>query len=245
MKTISYLKVLWITLFFTTMATSVFSQVEVMLGGRAGMNVASYRWGNAIRNNKNIDSKSVIAPHVSFVTVLELAPWFGVQGEIEYIQKGGKIVFSCENCQLANAQGQATTFKMYTEELKFKTNYMEVPILARFRLGGDNVAFNGFVGPAFSIALNGTEQYTVDQTDAQDNDATATKTTKLNFDKEFNRFDIGGVAGAGMEFGAGPGAIIFDLRFELGISDATKQKSLDERIKNRGFQIGLGYVVRL
>ena len=245
MKTLSYLKVLWITLFLSTMATSVFAQIEVMLGGRAGMNVASYRWGNTYRNNKDIDSKSVIAPHVSFVTVLELAPWFGIQGEIQYIQKGGKVMYSCENCQVPNAQGQATQYKLYSEELKIKANYMEVPIMARFRLGGDNIAFNGFLGPAFSIALNGTEQFTLDQTDAQDKEATTTKTTKINFDKEYNRFDIGGVVGAGMEFGAGPGAIIFDLRFELGISDATKQKSLDERIKNRGFQIGLGYIVRL
>lgn len=245
MKTLSYLKVLWITIILSTISFTAFSQVEVMLGGRAGMNVASYRWGNDVRNNKDIDSKSSIGAHVSFVTVMELAPWFGIQAEAQFIQKGGKLFYSCENCAVNNDQGQAVQFKSFSQELKIQANYMELPILARFKLGGDNVAFNGFLGPAFSIALNGTEQFTQDQTDAQDKETTATKTTKLNFDKEYNRFDIGGVVGAGMEFGAGPGAIIFDLRFELGISDATKQKNLDERIKNRGFQIGLGYIVRL
>ncbi len=245
MKTLSYLKVFWISILLITTSTTAFSQVEVMLGGRAGMNVGSYRWGSNIRNNKDINSKSVIAPHVGFVTVLELAPWFGIQGEVEYIQKGGKLTFSCENCAINNAQGQPVQQKEISQVQTVKANYIEVPILARFRLGGDNVAFNGFVGPSFAIALNGTVQNTLDLTDAQDNETTNTNTEKLDFDKEFNRFDIGAAVGAGMEFSAGPGAIIFDLRYVLGISDATKEKDLDERIKNRSFQIGVGYVVRL
>ncbi len=246
MKTLSYLKMLCLLFVMSLAAQNAFSQVEVMIGGRTGIDVGSFRWDTATRNNKNITTKGVIGPHVSFTAVIKVAPWFGVQAEAGYAQRGAKEIFYAENIQLQNAQGQAVTYKEARQQFVYKTNYIDVPILARFQLGSDNFAFIGKLGPTFSIALNGTSQNTIDLTDAQGVvQPTTTETKKLNFDKDFNRFDIGATVAIGTEIKAGPGAIIFDLRYILGITDASKAKKIDDRVKNRTFQIGVGYIVRL
>lgn len=246
MKTLSYLKMLCLLFVMSLAAQSAFSQVEVMIGGRTGINVSSFRWDTPTRNNKDLSTKSVIGPHVSFTAVIKIAPWFGVQAEAGYGQRGAKKSFDGENVKIKNEQGQEVTYKELSQQIIFKTNYIDVPLLARFQLGSDNFAFIGKLGPTFSIALNGTSQFTQDVTDAQGvEQPTYSKTTKLNFDKEFNRFDIGATVAIGTEIKAGPGAIIFDLRYILGITDATKAKKIDDRVKNRSFQIGAGYIVRL
>ena len=245
MKTLSYLKMLCLLFVMSFTAQSVFSQVDVLIGGRAGMNVASYRWGTEIRNSKTILGKSVIGPMVSFTAVIKVAPWFGIQAEAGYTQRGGKLVFDQDNFTTADAKGQQVTYKLYHQELIFKTNYIDVPVLARFQIGSDNFAFIGKLGPTFSIGLNGTSQNSIDATNAQDVQEIQSKTTKLNFDKDFSRFDIGATVAIGTEIKAGPGAVIFDLRYILGINDATKAKKIDDRVKNRGFEIGAGYIVRL
>lgn len=246
MKTLSYLKTLCFILLMTLAGQSAFAQLEVMLGGRTGINIASYRWDTATRNNSKITTKSAIGPHVSFVAVMKVAPWFGVQAEAGYCQRGGKLHYDEETLQTQNAQGQTVTIKDFHQQLLYKTNYIDVPIFARFQLGSDNFAFIGKIGPTFSLALNGTEQNTQDYNNAQDVEQdTFTETKKLNFDKDYNRFDVGATLALGTEIKAGPGAIIFDLRYILGITDANKSKDLDERVKNRSIQIGAGYIVRL
>ena len=225
MKTLSYLKMLCLLFVMSLAAQTAFSQMEVMIGGRTGMNVGSFRWDAATRNNSNITTKGAIGPHVSFTAVLKFAPWFGVQAEAGYSQRGAKEIFDAQNIQLQNAQGQAVTYKELHQEVLFKTNYIDVPLLARFQLGSDNFAFIGKIGPTFSIALNGTRQFKQDVTDAQGAvQPTFVETTKLNFDKDFNRFDIGATVAIGTEIKAGPGAIVFDLRYIIGITDASKAK---------------------
>jgi hypothetical protein len=118
--------------------------------------------------------------------------------------------------------------------------------MARLNLGGDNFAFNGFLGPSFGFALSGTQrfEYDLERTNGQ-GDESDTETEKLDYDKDLSRFDISALAGVGFSIGAGPGKITFDVRYILGISDLTKEDDIDDRIKNRAFQIGAGYIVRL
>lgn len=246
MKTLSYLKTLCLLFVMSLAAQTAFSQVEVMIGGRTGMNVSSFRWDAATRNDVNISTKSAIGPHVSFVAVVKVAPWFGVQAEAGYGQRGAKLIVDTPNGTITGADGKQVQIKEAHEVYLFKTNYIDVPLLARFQLGSDNFAFIGKLGPTFSIALNGTQKYTLDYNNAQDQpQTTITQTTKLNFDKNFNRFDLGATVAIGTEIKAGPGAIIFDARYIIGITDANKAKKIDDRVKNRTFQIGVGYVVRL
>ncbi|MFN2431050.1 MAG: porin family protein [Cryomorphaceae bacterium] len=248
MKTQSYLKVF--SILFLTWITAHASFAQVSLGGRAGINVGSFRWDEATRNSKDIGTSSQIGPHVSFVALYEPSSWFGLQAEIQYIQKGAKASFGCENCQVqngtdANGQPQVVTATELDQELLYKTNYIEVPILARIRLGGDNFAFNGFLGPTFGMALSGTSRFSQDLEVQNQQPQNSVNTEKLDFDKDYNRFDIGGLVGAGFQVAAGPGSITFDLRYVLGISNLVKEDDPDERVKNRSFQIGVGYIVPL
>lgn len=246
MKTLSYLKTLCLIIILTLGTQTAFSQVELLIGGRTGINVGSFRWNAATRNNSNIITKSKVGPHVSFVAVVKLTPWFGVQGEAGYVQRGAKRVLDLAQGTVKNPQGQNVAVKEIHQDLVYKINYIDVPILARFQLGSDKFAFIGKLGPTFSIGLGGTGQTTLDYKNTQGvEQQTQSNTKKLNFDKDWGRFDIGATVAIGTEIKAGPGAIIFDLRYILGINDATKEKDIDERVKNRSFQIGIGYIVRL
>lgn len=247
MKLLSYLSKLCLAVFLIISAQAVHSQPDIYIGGRAGINVGSFKWDATSTSDKDLYPKSIIGPHVSFVTVLKLAPWFGIQGEAAYVQRGAKLVWDVETFQGQNEQGQAITFKDVYQVNQYKTHYIDVPLFARFQLGSDNFAFTLKLGPTFSIALSGTERVSADAKNAQGQDLEIpTQTKSLNFDKDYNRFDIAATGAIGTEISAGPGAVIVDLRYLLGLNDLNaKSRKIDDRVKNRGFQIGVGYIVRI
>lgn len=253
MKTFSYLKLCAIFM-LVFLSNRGFTQPEILIGGRSGINVASYRWDAQVRNNRELSTKSIVGPHVSFVSTLKFNNWFGVQAEAAYIQRGARAIFDVENLQGQNEQGQAVNYQDVYVVDRFKTHYIDVPIFVRFRLGGEGFAATAKLGPTFSMALTGTHQHTEDakvvgqnqQGQQVEQRIDYVKTKNIDFDKEYNRFDIAATGALGIEISAGPGAIIADLRYLLGLNDLnTKSRKIDDRIKNRGFQIGLGYIVKL
>lgn len=255
MKTNSYLKSLCAIFCFLIVGSSVsYAQMGLYLGGRAGINVASFKWDAATRNNRDLSTKAIIGPHVSFVTTIEFNKWFGVQAEATYMQRGARTIFDAENLQVQTEQGQTINYKdVYVVDL-IRSHYVDVPLLVRFRLGSENFAFIGKLGPTFSMALTGTQKHTEDAKQLGQNQQGQqveqridyVKTTNLDFDKDYNRFDIAATGAAGVAITAGPGDIIVDLRYLLGLNDLnTKGRKIDDRIKNRGFQIGVGYIVKL
>lgn len=254
MKTFSYLKFLCFIFFVLFLSDLSFGQAEVYIGGRSGINVASFKWDADTRKNRDLSTKSIIGPHVSFVSAIKFNNWFGVQAEAAYIQRGARAIYDIENLQGQNEQGQAINYRDVYVVDRFKTHYIDVPIFVRFRLGGEGFAATAKFGPTFSMAMTGTHQHTEDaKVVGQNQQGQPTeqiidyvKTKNMNFDKEYNRFDIAATGALGVEIGAGPGAIIADLRYLLGLNDLNaKSRKIDNRIKNRGFQIGLGYIVKL
>ena len=113
--------------------------------------------------------------------------------------------------------------------MTFKTDYIQIPILAKFNLSTkNNVKPNIFIGPALGINLNAKyEMEVVGQTIEGD---------MKDFGMDIKSTDFGLVFGAGVNFGK----ISVDARYNLGLSDIPDTEE-DVDIKNSVISIMLGY----
>lgn len=130
--------------------------------------------------------------------------WFALQPEVTHLQKAGKI-------RLANS-GNAS--------LNVKMDYLEMPLLAKFRFGSGRLSTYAAFGPSVGYALNGRTQFGT-------NDGNFTE--KVRFDNNYeddgqrdNRFDIGGVLAFGLQCKVGIGSIVLDARAALDVNDYAK-----------------------
>ena len=110
---------------------------------------------------------------------------------------------------------------------KVKLDYFDVPVLARFSSpvsGG--TSFNVFAGPSFGFKLSAKTKGGFDGEEEE----------SMDIDDEIEGFDIGFVAGAGLEFGR----FVLDGRYTWGLTDIDKDKTDEVKIKNRVFSIMAG-----
>ena len=111
---------------------------------------------------------------------------------------------------------------------KIKLDYVDVPVLARFSSpvsGG--TSFHVFAGPSFSFRVSAKAESSFEDEDESE-----------DIDDDVERFDLGFVAGAGLEFGR----FVVDGRYTWGLSNINKNKDEtdDVKIKNRVFAVMAG-----
>lgn len=90
------------------------------------------------------------------------------------------------------------------DALYFKFSYFEIPLLFKWNYGTEEAAVRGFFnfGPYTSFLLNS------EMGDDQSSD---------NIEEEFKPVDAGLIVGGGIGIKAGPGRILVDLRYSLGM----------------------------
>jgi hypothetical protein len=147
--------------------------------------------------------------------------FFSLQPELLFIQKGDR-------------------FDERDVEAKTTLNYLELPLLAKVSFGSQ--AIKGYLNAGPSLALGLTGKYKVEgganagETDIRFGDSNNDGRRYLD-----NRFDFGLQFGGGGSFGLGPGAVIADIRYGLGLSDLNDE----DKAKNRTFAFTLGYAIPL
>ncbi len=147
--------------------------------------------------------------------------FFSVQPELLFIQKGEKY-----------EAGRVVTSS--------KLNYLELPVLAKVSFGSE--AIKGYVNAGPSLAMGLTGNYKVEggenagETDIRFGDPSNDGRRYLD-----NRFDFGLQFGGGASIGAGPGSVVVDARYGLGLSDLNDES----KSKNRAFAFTLGYAIPL
>jgi len=111
-------------------------------------------------------------------------------------------------------------------------DYAEIPVLLRFDIPTGGVGFSPFLyaGPyaAFEVACK-LEDGGV-EVDCEDG--------------EHESFDYGAVFGAGLGFAAGPGRLVVEGRYDLGLQNLTTDSN-DPEQKNRAIGLFVGYAVPL
>lgn len=126
---------------------------------------------------------------------------FSLQPELNFIQKG-------------------TTIRTQGAQPGYNLNYLELPVLAKFRAG--MVYFNA--GPSLGLLLG-----------QSDHSKQALGSLK--------KLDFGVQMGGGVAIPAGTGRLIIDARYTLGLSNISDVKG--GNIRNRGIMLSAGYAVPL
>jgi hypothetical protein len=178
----------------------------VSFGPRVGMNLSNIangefeNWDEAT-NHMNIGAVVGLAVNIPFGKYMSFQP------ELLFAQKGARV--TVEDGLLKDSY------------LAFINNYLEIPLLAKARIGGK---FYGILeaGPYAGFWLNGKMKSQL-VTNGNKEDI---KKEKYEFNDEGpvqdNRIDAGAAFGAGFGFGAGKGNVEIGLRYNMGFVDRIK-----------------------
>jgi hypothetical protein len=119
-----------------------------------------------------------------------------------------------------NFISKGTKFKNSFGNETYNFNYIEVPVLAKYSFGPVYVN----AGPSIGFLMGKSDKI------------------KAAYGKT-KTIDFGVQMGAGIAIPAGPGKMIIDGRYNLGLSNISDEKGVD--VKNRGFAVSLGYAIPL
>lgn len=187
------------------------SMEALQIGARAGYNYSTLR-GDAA---KDMDTKGLSGFHVGLFTEIPLTEKFSVQPEVIYSTQGAK-------------------WTLGKESYNFKTQNINVPVLAKFYVAE---GLNLQAGPQISFNTGSKFEY----------DGALGKTSK-NLDKDaFSKVNFGAVVGAGYKLTEG---LTIDARYNFGLTNVfdKNNKSLQtlnvsekNDFKDGVFSVGLGY----
>ena len=183
-----------------TLACAAPAHAQISYGLKAGMNFA----------NVAIDADEAPSPDGRvgvlagmFATIP--MPWrLTLQPEAIYTVKGASFEF----------EGLETNYIV---------DYVEVPVLARFR-----VLKSAYVlaGPSMAFRVR-----------ARNRIAFGGSTEEIDLDADVETFDLGVVGGVGIDIGRW----LVDARYTYGVSDTDKDTSDEVKIHNRAFSLSAGF----
>ena len=197
-------------------------QAQTYGGFRAGINAATWQFGEEPEDDFSFKTGFVGGLLLEFGLLNILA----IQPEINFIQKG----------YLAESD-------VLESKVRVNLNYLEVPLLAKLRLGSEAFRVNVMAGPSVGYGLSG--QTNLEFTDTFGNQVDEDDDLDLD-DPNINRIDLGLNLGASLNIGLGDGGFFFiDGRYGFGLSDFANDDPDESQIYNRGVQISAGILGRL
>jgi hypothetical protein len=136
-----------------------------------------------------------------------------LQAEALFAQKGAKFEF--ENLD--------TTLKL---------DYVEVPLLLKYRFGGEGIRPYVFAGPYVGFRTKAEVEV----------DAGGDGTSTDELEDETKSTDFGAVAGGGLEFPAGSGAFLLEARYARGLTNiASDDVDNDDEVKHAVVSLLVGF----
>lgn len=207
-----------------------YSQAQVSLGVKIGVNMADARTEGLIAN---FIPEQTIYPGFTAGLVAEIAikNGFSFRPELNYIQKGFITQASLYDFEILGIDIPVGA----TAKTRF--NHIEMPLLMKYSIGSEIAKAYFIAGPNVSYIANAhirpVANLLIDFNLPRVN---------INLDNDiYRRFEISGTIGAGGEFKAGNGKIFADARYTLGISNMLDNPIIDIQSKNQGFNISAGY----
>ncbi len=199
------------------------------IGIKAGATYSSVSQDAFEDNAQDLKEKSTIGFQAGIFAELPIGEGFAIQPELLFTQKGGKSEYNL------GTSG-------YERNVKY--NYIEVPVLAKIKAGstdGTGIGLFFYGGPFVSYALNGKVKQDI---------TLAGNTTSDEFDITFDdkdnerRVDWGAAFGLGVNLGA----LVLDLRYDLGINnilDNNANNNDDNKpyLRTRSIGLTLGFVL--
>jgi len=189
-------------------STSAPAKDRLHFGVRAGVNLS-----NLVKDgDDNSTTGSKLGLNAAAFLEIPVTTGFSVQPELQFSQKGFKTSGSVLGAPY---------------EYKFTSNFIEVPLLAKFK---PTKNFGILVGPQFSFLASTQTKFTVNNSTVED---------EVEADNDNLRKNIlGGVVG--IEAASGP--LVFNLRYNLDFQNNNGDgTSSTPRYKNQVIALGVGF----
>ncbi len=211
---------------------SLNSQAQSFLGIRGGLSIATI---TEIQEevDPDFELKNIAGLNLALFAELGLSDRFAIQPELNFLQKGSNV--------------EASFVGNGDVKIKAILDYLEVPVLAKLKLGSEKFRGYAIAGPSIGYALGGQATATIAGVETKE---------KIEFDKDIDddgvkdqRWDLSAVVGLGSALSAGPGFLVLDLRYGLDFTDFSKFKDGKpegyQNSYNRNLSISLGYQIPL
>lgn len=222
---------LFACLFFV--AANSQSQTVISIGLKGGPQLANVKAPDAFNDLSFLpDFQNITTHNLGVVSEIQLHANFAIQPELNWTVKGFQM----------NENFDVNLFDLpvpvgVTAISKF--NYLEMPLLAKAKFGN----FYLLAGPTFGYALNGRLQTRADlflvEVDLYNTD--------INLEKVgYERWEIGGMAGAGVSFPVFNGGQIFlDARFSHGFTQPYDIPVVHEKVLHKNLGLNIGFTLPL
>lgn len=232
MKTLLKIASFALALFLTTGLTAQ----EISIGIKTGVQNANVKVPGFIDDISLLpDFKSITTTNVGIVSEIRFNQTFALQPELNYTTKGFKVQedFDLNLFDLPLPVG-------VTAASKFR--YLELPLLAKAKFGNEKTNFYLLAGPTVGYALNGlleTRARLLVEIDVFD--------TAINLnDVGYERWELGGMAGAGVSFQTKTGGQFFlDARYSHGFTQPYDIPLVHEKVQHYNFGVNIGFMLPL
>lgn len=173
---------------------------QITYGVKAGVNLADVSFSGGT----DVPSSRRVGPFAGAFATVPLWERISVQPEAIYTVKG-------------------TSLEVADLESDYIVDYLEVPVLARYRV---TQRVHVFAGPSMAFRLRARNRFEFDGS-----------TEEIDVAGDVERFDLAAVGGVGVEFGRW----LLDGRMTYGLSDTDADTSDEVTIRNRAFSIAMGF----
>lgn len=216
---------------FATLAifasTLVIGQTHI--GLKTGLNVSDAK-ANLFIDAVNNAPKTHTSFLIGAVTEIPISRSIAFQPEVQFTKKG----FTINESTSFEALGinvpigaKATT----------SISYIETPLLIKGKVALGSANIYGIAGPSLGYATAAKIQ---PQVKVLIDFNLPEVNINLN-DDIYNRTEVAGVIGGGVEFGVPSGKIFSDVRYQHSFSNIINDPIADISVKNSGFQFAFGY----
>jgi hypothetical protein len=212
---------------------STAAHAQVALGIRGGANFATVHATETL-DQLAPDFRFTPGYDVAGVAEINFGDYFALQPEVHWVQKGFRFAETFDI--------PVSSFNVPAGvEATFRTNYIEVPLLAKVKLGNDVVQAYAAVGPSFGYALNArliTRPRVLIEFDPINTDVDLETI-------DYERFDVGGTGVLGLQLNFSGVKVFADARYTHGFTELYDFPLINEKVRNRGFSVGAGVMFDL
>jgi hypothetical protein len=227
------------------------TNAQILLMPRGGITYSNVALSDDLRRSSEQRPSYNLGYTFGVSVNIPVAGPFSIQPEVNFAQKGFKFLYE-----------EFDEDFEYSEKQRFFLNYIEVPIFGSLQFGDQNVQAIINLGPYIGYGIGGKSKYEEKDLDlvTPANSETTTEEFNIKFGKEpendtstdiyiDNAFDLGFQAGLGVGISAGPGFIVLEQRFGMGLLNL-RDRTVDApnanvKSVNRNFYVSLGYTIPL
>jgi|GEM_PF-1530768 len=204
---------------FALLLIRVAAPAQVTLIPRAGISLSNYR----ITQQQNVMTRrgtGVVAGAAINVPLPKVA-WLTLQPELYYVQKA----FSSSKRE--TILGVAGNIRWQASR---RSDYLEMPLLAKATLGKGRLRGFGNAGPSLGYLLGGNDAFAI-VVDGQKVPITGSTGTDKSFGG-VNRLEVSLQVGGGLGLKIGPGTLLAEARYGLGLTHFIKAHNAYVTVEN-------------